>query len=137
MKMRNRLLAMSVLLPVLSLCFVGCETTSLTSMEENSALYRDARQFLRNGATTKAEVREKYGEAQMVRKHGQGEMWRYRRTDTVVMNAYTGTPMGTDGSMNNRRDGGFQHTVVRKLQLDLTFDKDGTLVDHNIIRNAP
>ncbi len=128
---------MSVLLPALSLWFVGCETTNLTTMEENSALYRDAREFLQNGATTKAEAREKYGQPQMVRKHGEGEMWRYRRADTVVMNAHTGTPLGTDGSLMGRQDRGYRHTVIRKLQLDLYFDQNGILADHNIIRNAP
>ena len=129
--------AMSVLLSAFSLWFVGCETTSLTTMEENSALYRDAREFLQNGTTTKADAKEKYGQPQMVRKHGKGEMWRFRRTDTVVMNAHTGTPLGTDGSLISRQGSGDQHKVIRKMQLDLYFDQNGMLVDHNIIRNAP
>ena len=135
--MLRRLLTIAASLPVLSLWFAGCETTSLTTMEENSALYRDARQFLRNGTRTKAEVKEKYGQPQMVRKHGKGEMWRYQRSDTVVMNAHTGTPLGTDGSLITGHASGYQHTVMRKLQLDLYFDPNGVLLDHNIIRNAP
>lgn len=118
------------------LLLAGCETTRPTTLEVNSAFSEEARAFLEVGETTSEQVRGKYGKPQAVEPYEDGVRWRYRWSDTVVVNAFSGTPLGTDGAiLSDTR--GFQHTVVRRTQLDLFFDKEGVLADYRILRNAP
>ncbi len=133
-RVRARLLAPAA---ALLLGLAGCETTELTTLEAESGAYREARQFLHAGRTTQAEVRRKYGKPVEVLpiKDG-GVLWRYRRRETVVVNAFTDTPLGTQGAILAGQ-GGYQHSVVRNTQMDLLFDANGVLKDYRLLRNAP
>lgn len=115
----------------------GCETTEMTTLEANSGAYREAREFLHAGRTTQADVRARYGKPLKVLpvKDG-GVLWRYRREETVVVNAFTNTPLGTDGAVLVGQRG-YQHSVTRRTQMDLLFDDKGILKDYRILRNAP
>ncbi|NOY80273.1 MAG: hypothetical protein GXP31_04625 [Kiritimatiellaeota bacterium] len=115
----------------------GCETTELTTLEAESGAYREAREFLHAGRTTQAEVRKKYGKPlEVLPVKGGGVLWRYRRSEAVVVNAFTDTPLGTDGAILAGQRG-YQHTVIRNTQMDLLFDQQGVLKDYRLLRNAP
>jgi outer membrane protein assembly factor BamE (lipoprotein component of BamABCDE complex) len=112
----------------------GCETLGATTLEENQGAYRDAREFLSVGQTTREQVAAKYGQATTVTPlEGGGEHWEYRRREAVVMNAYSNTPIGTEGRMT-RPLGGYQHSVVRTTRLELFFDAQGTLAHYRLDR---
>jgi len=130
---------------------VGCETTGITTMEERRASYEDAVDFLRMGRTRAAAVREKYGEPLEVKDVTQlaaeerppshiafeaGQRWSYWQTDTVLMNAYTDTSIGTDRAAMVGA-GGFTHTLTRRTRMDLFFDPYGILRYYRIWRDAP
>ena len=126
--------ALGVLLAALLLA--GCETTRQTSLEENRGAYQDAREFFKVGETTQPDVRRKYGTPRTIIPYEDGVVWRYSRTEEVVINAYTNTPYGTEGSLMGRF-GGYQHTVLRKTMLELFFGPDGVLTHYRIYRDAP
>ena len=116
--------------------FTGCETSTMTTLEANRGAYQEAREFLKVGITTREEVRAKYGKPREVIPYDKGIAWRYAKTETVVMNAYTRTPYGTDGSLM-RDFGGYQHSVLRRTVLELFFDKAGILSYYRIYRRDP
>lgn len=118
------------------LASAGCETTRLTTLEENSGAYADARAFLRVGRTTGEEVLAKYGRPRSVAPTDSGELWRYEQTQTVLVNAYTDTPLGTDGALlaDTR---GFQHAVPRKTVMEIFLNADGILRHYRLMRDAP
>lgn len=120
----------AVLMP---LC--GCETTSMTTLEEDRGSYQDAREFLRVGATTKAEVLAKYGQPTHVEQTGDREAWHFERLNSILLNAYTNTSLGTDSAILSGQRG-YQHTVVRRSRLELFFDRNGTLSHYRIMRDA-
>ena len=111
----------------------GCETTGYTSVEESSGAYQDAREFLRVGQTTTGDVTGKYGEPRAVEPWQRGDLWQYWHRETVLLNAYTGTPLGTEGAVIAGQSG-FQHTVVRTTRMDLYFDREGVLATYSIRR---
>jgi len=129
----------------------GCETTGVTTLTENRAAYEDARQFLRVGRTTKTDVLDKYDQPRQslqfaelpqgerpaeVRDLADGEVWRYWRTDTVMIGTYTGTSLGVN-EPRNIGPRGYQHTVMRKSRMELFFDPAGVLAHYRIWRDAP
>ncbi|OGV64005.1 MAG: hypothetical protein A3K19_04360 [Lentisphaerae bacterium RIFOXYB12_FULL_65_16] len=120
----------------LMLFVAGCETTEMTSLEENSAAYADARAFLRLGVTTREQALAKFGKPPLVEEMADGGVkWEYTRTEMVVVNAYTRTPVGTEGALM-AGERGFQHTTSRKSRMELFFDKAGILSDYRIDRDT-
>lgn len=118
----------------LALFVAGCETLSTTTLEENQGAYLDARDFLRVGRTTRDEVAAKYGKAGKVTPlEGGGEHWEYRRRETVLMNAYTNTPLGTDRSLMYDL-GGYQRSIDRTTVLEVFFDAEGLVAHYRIDR---
>ena len=112
----------------------GCETTGLTTPETSRAEYQDARQFLQIGTTTKDQTKAKYGAPKSVTPLADGEMWRYQRVDTVVVNAYSGNDLGTEGAiMAGRR--GFSKTIDRMTRMDLYFKPTGVLYHYRVVRD--
>ena len=114
----------------------GCETTDVTSLEGSRGAWQEAHEYLRIGRTTQEAARRHFGEPHRAEPLGDGAVWRYWRTETVIVNAYTGTPLGTDGAILAGQ-GGFQHTVLRRVRMDLLFDARGVLRDYRIERHAP
>jgi hypothetical protein len=115
----------------------GCETTQMTSLEENSAAYADARAFLRLGVTTREQALAKFGKPRTVEDAlGGGAKWEYSRTEMVMVNAYTRTPVGTERALL-AGERGFQHTVPRTSRMELFFDAAGILCDYRIHRDTP
>lgn len=114
----------------------GCETLSETTLEENQGAYFDAREFLHVGRTTRDEVAAKYGKpAKVTPLEGGGEHWEYRRRESVVMNAYTNTPLGTDRSLMDGF-GGYRHTIDRTTVLEVFFDAEGLVAHYRIDRGV-
>jgi outer membrane protein assembly factor BamE (lipoprotein component of BamABCDE complex) len=123
-------------LPAAFLLLAGCETTTMTTLEENYGAYQEARKFLDVDVTTKEQVQEKYGKPTEVIPYDDGEVWKYQKTETVLMNAYTQTPFGTEGSLL-RGFKGYQHTILRTTVLEMFFDHNGILKHYRIYRSAP
>jgi outer membrane protein assembly factor BamE (lipoprotein component of BamABCDE complex) len=136
---------MQRLLPYLGLALVvtallvlqsGCETLTETTLEENHGAYADAREFLAVGHTTRDQVAAKYGKPGKVSPLDKGgEYWEYRRRETVETNAYTQTPLGTEGGML-RNLGGYQHSIQRTTVLEVFFDANGVLAFYRINRGT-
>ena len=61
---------------------------------------------------------------------------RYARTEAVLLNAYTNTPLGTDGAVLVNR-GGFEQTVMRRTEMTLYFDANGMLYTYRLERSRP
>lgn len=114
------------------LLLTGCETTSETTLEADSAFYREARAFLNTGRTTQNHVLAKYGTPDATHVLGPGTLWTYRRTSTVVRNAFSGTHMGTERGAS--RYGGYQHTTQHTTVMELYFDDAGILQTYRIKR---
>mgnify|MGYP007066207747 CR=1 FL=1 len=146
----HKAIALVCLLPITWL-LVGCETTGITTLEERRASYQDAVDFLRLGETRTAEVWEKYGQPSETKNLEEltaeerppshialatGKRWRYEQRDTVLMNAYTATSLGTDRS-SMIGAGGFTHSLTRRTRMDLFFDAYGILSYYRIWRDAP
>jgi len=120
----------------LALLSAGCETTGATTLEENRGSYYDAREFLSIGHTTREQAAAKYGQpGKITPLEGGGELWDYSRRETVFMNAYSNTPMGTEGPMM-RPLGGYQHSVERTTHFELFFDAKGILAHYRLDRGA-
>ena len=133
---RWHLVALALAAPTLALLSVSCETLTGTTLEENQGAYFDARQFLTCGQTTRDQVAAKYGKpTQVTALAAGGEHWEYRKRETVVMNSYTGGPMGTDSSML-RNPGGYQYSVNRTTVLEVFFDAKGILAYYRLDRGA-
>ncbi|NLF19129.1 MAG: hypothetical protein GX595_18020 [Lentisphaerae bacterium] len=123
-----------VLAAAIGLLVSGCETLTSTTIEENQGAYFEARDFLRVGRTSRDEVARKYGRpGQVTALDGGGEHWEYRRRETVVMNAYSKTPLGTDRSLIDGYSG-YQHTVNRTTTLEIFFDAQGLVTHYRIDR---
>lgn len=123
-----------VLGAALGLLAAGCETLTSTTIEENQGAYFEARDFLRVGRTSRDEVAEKYGKpGQVTALEGGGEHWQYRRRESVVMNAYSRTPLGTDRSLMDGLSG-YQHTINRTTTLEIFFDAQGLMTHYRIDR---
>ena len=129
----SRLLALATLLLAVG---TGCETTRLTSLEENRAAYQDARQFLQLGRTSKAQVTAKYGEPREIDVAEAGDTWRFWLTETVFLNAHTETPLGSDRAVILRQSG-FQHTVACRTVMEILFDPAGLVSDYRLRRELP
>lgn len=125
----------SALAGVLLLAVCGCETTELTTLEANSAAYAEARSFLRVSFTHRDEVSAKYGKPKQITASETGESWIYWQDETLLLNAYTHTPGGTRGAII-RGERGFQHTVLCRTWMQLTFDRNGILADYEIRRRT-
>ena len=137
---------------VLLFCGTGCKTTRLTTLEENRAMYSDARAFLDVGRTTNTDVLRKYGEPRETQRlgelsapadlpreaaaHPDGMLWRYLWTDTVLIDAFSDAPVGSGGPVFTRQPG-FQTSVTRTTRMDLYFSAEGTLVFYRLWRDAP
>ena len=65
-----------------------------------------------------------------------GENWRFWRTETVLLNAYTDTPLGTDRA-TILGGGGYQHTVACRTLMEIRFDRAGVLWGYEITRGPP
>lgn len=112
----------------------GCETMSSTTLEENSGAYYEARRFLEVGKTTREQAEDKFGAPTETRTLNDGGTYmRYIKRETVIMNAYTNTPVGTAGSMIGDF-GGYQHTIDRTTIIELFFDQQGILAHYRINR---
>ena len=122
----------------LSIFLHGCawQTMDVTTMEQNRAAYRDARDFLRVGEVTQEQTVVKYGAPKEKRAMENGERWRYEHNEAVLVNAYTGTSFGTDGALM-AGSSGFRQTVSRRTRMDLFFNTNGVLVYYRIMRDAP
>lgn len=133
---RWQFVALTLATSALALLSAGCETLTGTTMEENQGAYFDARQFLTCGTTTREQVTAKYGKpAEITPLEAGGERWEYRKRETVEMNAYTGGPLGTQGSIL-RRAGGYQYSVNRTTRLEVFFDAKGVLAHYRLDRGA-
>jgi outer membrane protein assembly factor BamE (lipoprotein component of BamABCDE complex) len=134
--LRWQRLALSLIAAALALLSASCETLSSTTMEENQGAYFDAREFLTCGKTTREQVGAKYGKpAEVTPLEGGGERWVYRKRERVVMNAYTGGTMGSDGSILRNR-GGYQSSVNRTTCLEVFFEANGVLAYYRLDRGT-
>ncbi len=122
----------------LSVFINGCawQTMDVTTMEQNRAAYRDARDFLRVGEVTQEQTVAKYGAPTEKRPMENGERWRYEHSEAVQVNAYSGTSLGTDRALM-LGSSGFRQTVSRRTRMDLFFNTNGVLVHYRIMRDAP
>jgi hypothetical protein len=121
---------------LLGAVITGCDTTTVTTLEENRGAYQDAREFLRVNRTNQQQVQSKYGKPNKITPYEKGTVWTYSRTQAVLVNAYTNTPYGTEGGVMGHF-GGFERTVMRTTLLELFFDPDGVLTHYRIYRDAP
>ena len=129
-------LSAGLLVAAIVLGGVGCETLTSTTLEENEGAYYEAREFLSVGHTTASDVQAKYGRPAKRETLADGnDYWLYRKTEMVVMNAYTNTPFGTEGGIIGGF-GGYEHTIDRVTTMELFFTPEGTLVHYRINRGV-
>jgi len=114
----------------------GCETLQETTLEADRGTYFEAHRFLRIGRTTQRDVLNKYGKPNYVLHKNGTEVWYYRRHEAVLVNAYSGTAVGTESALLSRRPG-FTQVVERTRGMDVAFGPNGVLRAYRVYRLAP
>ena len=114
----------------------GCETLQETTLEADRGVYFEAHRFLRIGHTTRADVLRKYGKPDYILRDRGAEIWYYRTREAVVVNAYSGTTVGTESAMLTGRPG-FSRVVERVRGMDIAFGPDGIVRTYRVYRLAP